>query len=124
MSTQEQVYSNFFFYCFHYANSISPTTLEYFVTDQFSATSDSTGTNVTITRWNHISPQPTLELLMLITYDNAIAWKYFYDRKLEYPSIEDQLDMIFHDIIGGTGLENGDWVDTILSIKNKYPKPT
>ena len=39
-------------------------------------------------------------------------------RLLEYPSIGDQLDMIYWDKINNTN----NWVDTITEIKNKYPK--
>ena len=41
--------------------------------------------------------------------------QYQRDRKLEYPSIEDQLDDIFHNGIDG-------WKSTIQAIKDKYPK--
>lgn len=37
-------------------------------------------------------------------------------RKIEYPKIEDQLDMIFHNGIDA-------WRDQISKIKAKYPKP-
>ncbi len=46
-------------------------------------------------------------------YDDA---KYQRDRKSEYPSIEDQLDKIFHD-----GVDK--WKsEMILPVKQKYPK--
>lgn len=41
---------------------------------------------------------------------------YTYNRKTEYPSIQDQLDKIFHD-----GLDA--WKAEIQAIKDKYPKP-
>jgi hypothetical protein len=41
--------------------------------------------------------------------------EYVYNRRLEYPSVEEQLDMIFKDIDG--------WKETIQAIKDKYPKP-
>jgi len=41
---------------------------------------------------------------------------YKYDREKEYPSIQDQLDLIFH---GGLEL----WKSEIQAIKAKYPKP-
>ena len=41
---------------------------------------------------------------------------YIKNRSDEYPTIEDQLDMIFHD-----GIEV--WRDKIQSVKDKYPKP-
>ena len=39
------------------------------------------------------------------------------ERSVEYPSLEDQLDTIYHE-----GVDV--WKDKITSIKNKYPKPT
>ena len=48
------------------------------------------------------------------------AWKnaneYKQKRVAEYPSIEDQLDDIYHNGIDG-------WKATIKTIKDKYPKP-
>ena len=46
-------------------------------------------------------------------YDDA---KYQRDRKAEYPSIEDQLDDLYHHGIDG-------WKATIKVTKDKYPKP-
>ena len=42
---------------------------------------------------------------------------YLYERNREksYPKIDDQLDMIYHDI--------DKWRETIKEIKEKYPKP-
>ena len=45
-------------------------------------------------------------------YDNA---QYQRDRKAEYPSIEDQLDDLYHNGIDG-------WKATIKATKDKYPK--
>ena len=42
--------------------------------------------------------------------------KYQRDRKAEYPSIEDQLDNIYHNGIDA-------WKATIKTTKDKYPKP-
>lgn len=39
-------------------------------------------------------------------------------RRAEYPTIGDQLDMIYWDKVNNTN----NWVDTITEIKNKYPK--
>ena len=41
---------------------------------------------------------------------------YKYKRAVEYPSIADQLDKIFHD-----GID--EWKKTIQNVKEKYPKP-
>ena len=36
-----------------------------------------------------------------------------------YPSIPDQLDMQYHDLVDSTTT----WADTIAAVKSKYPKP-
>ena len=41
---------------------------------------------------------------------------YKSQRKAEYPSIEEQLDTIYHNGVAG-------WKTTIKAIKDKYPKP-
>jgi hypothetical protein len=54
-----------------------------------------------------------------IDWTKVNAWKdpigYQYKRKYEYPSIENQLDDIYHNGIDG-------WRKTIKTIKDKYPK--
>jgi hypothetical protein len=47
----------------------------------------------------------------------AAAIAYQEQRKAEYPSIEDQLDTIYHSGVAG-------WKTTIKAIKDKYPKPS
>ena len=52
-----------------------------------------------------------------VTLDaEAAAIAYQRQRKAEYPSIEDQLDDIYHNGVAG-------WKTTIKAIKDKYPKP-
>lgn len=46
--------------------------------------------------------------------------QYKIDRQEEYPSIQEQLDLQYHDQINGTTK----WKDKIKSIKDKYPKPS
>ena len=46
----------------------------------------------------------------------SAAVLYKFQRKAEYPSIEDQLDDIYHNGVAG-------WKTTIKAIKDKYPKP-
>jgi hypothetical protein len=43
---------------------------------------------------------------------------YAEKRSLEYPTIQDQLDMIYWDSVNGTSL----WIEKIAEIKGKYPK--
>jgi hypothetical protein len=50
------------------------------------------------------------------------AKDYQRKRQLEYPLIGDQLDMLYHDIKNGT-LETGNWIQSVESVKEKYPKP-
>tara|TARA_B100000424_G_scaffold231522_1_gene193844 strand:- start:31 stop:324 length:294 start_codon:yes stop_codon:yes gene_type:complete len=53
-----------------------------------------------------------------ITLDaEAAAIAYKGQRKAEYPSIEDQLDDIYHNGVAA-------WKTTIKAIKDKYPKPS
>ena len=42
--------------------------------------------------------------------------EYKENRQAEYPSIEDQLDDLYHNGIDG-------WKATIKAVKDKYPKP-
>lgn len=58
--------------------------------------------------------------------------QYRNDRASAYPRIEEQLDMIFHEIEEGgsiapiTPVEGGTagWASLIQSVKDKYPKPS
>lgn len=55
-----------------------------------------------------------------VTLDNeAAAVQYRIDRQEEYPSIGDQLDMLYWDKKNGTST----WDDAVEAVKNKYPKP-
>ena len=54
-----------------------------------------------------------------IDWTQVNAWvdpdEYKYRRELEYPTIVDQLDDIYHNGIDG-------WKTTIKAVKDKYPK--
>ena len=60
----------------------------------------------------------------LVAYDkDAVqayvdAHAYKVQRANEYPSLADQLDMIYHDRINNTDT----WMEAIQAVKNKYPK--
>ena len=47
------------------------------------------------------------------------AVKYKEDRRQSYASVNDQLDMQYHDKTKGTAT----WIDHVRSVKEKYPKP-
>ena len=49
-------------------------------------------------------------------YDNE---GYKRDREIAYPSIKDQLDMMYHDQVDGTTT----WKDAIQAVKDANPKP-
>ena len=59
--------------------------------------------------WEEVSAELTL---LTNEYNNE---EYSRNRAAEYPSMEDQLDDIFHNGIDG-------WKATIQAIKDKYPK--
>ena len=40
-----------------------------------------------------------------------------------YPSIPDQLDMLFHDITNGKLDETGSWYQAVKATKDKFTKP-
>tara|TARA_R110002020_G_scaffold276517_1_gene491865 strand:+ start:30 stop:365 length:336 start_codon:yes stop_codon:yes gene_type:complete len=61
--------------------------------------------------------KPSKTVLNNLLKDLQNDWdKYQYarDRKVEYPGLDEQLDMIYHNI--------DDWKAKILAIKSKYPK--
>tara|TARA_B100000424_G_C22841156_1_gene448869 strand:- start:33 stop:404 length:372 start_codon:yes stop_codon:yes gene_type:complete len=41
-----------------------------------------------------------------------------------YPSIEVQLDQLYHDMKNGTLTTSGEWYVGITSVKNAFPKPS
>lgn len=57
------------------------------------------------------------EMQKISAYEDSIIYKV--DRQKDYPTIEDQLDMQYWDLINGTTT----WLDTIKAIKARYPKP-
>ena len=79
--------------------------------------------NGVIVVWQSDQPQPTekqiqAKLAELQTqYDSK---QYQRDRAVAYPSIQDQLDMQYHDQVDGTTT----WKDAIAKVKSDNPKPT
>jgi hypothetical protein len=49
--------------------------------------------------------------------------KYLKKREIEYPTIEEQLDMLYHSMNNGEIPKATEWFTTIHNIKLKYPKP-
>ena len=73
---------------------------------------------------NGLEPPTKEELEEVISRHEKIAnhFQYHYDRHHEYPNIESQLDLIWHDLNENKNLKDGDWFKMIKSIKEKYPK--
>ncbi len=44
---------------------------------------------------------------------------YLDKRRIAYPPVSEQLDMIYHDAVNETTV----WVDAITAVKNAHPKP-
>jgi hypothetical protein len=82
---------------------------------------DSNGLGTYIKEWNLDIPKPTIAQLDAFEAQ-AIAYEQLQDilnnRRMAYPSIPDQLDMLYWDKVNGT--EN--WLNSIESVKNRFPK--
>jgi hypothetical protein len=79
------------------------------------------GKGAYIKEWNLDIPKPTMAQLDAFEVQ-AIAYEQLQDilnnRRMAYPSIPDQLDMLYWDKVNGT--EN--WLKSIESVKNRFPK--
>ena len=62
--------------------------------------------------WSEVNAE---KALLQTEYDNK---QYQRDRADAYPSIQDQLDMQYHDAVDGTTT----WKDKIAEVKTTYPK--
>ena len=68
-----------------------------------------------ITEWNDSLPELTQDLVDSIEAEWTASEGHKEKRRAEYPSIENQLDDIYHNGISG-------WSATIKKTKDKYPK--
>jgi len=69
------------------------------------------------------SKAPTDEQITAKSKELKDAWvaiQYQRDRAKTYPSIQDQLDMQYHDTVNGTTT----WKDAITKVKSDVPKPS
>ena len=74
--------------------------------------------NTTIDGWAQSSFDREVEAALIL--DGGTSAKYAQYRVAAYPSIGDQLDMQYHDLVDSTTT----WVDAIAAVKSKYPKPS
>lgn len=51
----------------------------------------------------------------------SVQWKL--EREARYGLLQDQLDMLWHDINNDVALKDGQWFNHIKSIKDAVPKP-
>jgi hypothetical protein len=65
--------------------------------------------------WHDESEPPTQEEVESEIERIRPIFEYQEKRRREYPSVVDQLDMIFHDFDG--------WKKMIQTVKDKFPKP-
>ena len=77
-------------------------------------------------RWKDPDTQPPTkdEVEALVTQLQPAWDQWEADRKAAYPSIENQLDMLWHTINNGQHLLPGcTWFETIKHVKTSTPKP-
>ena len=73
--------------------------------------------------WSDDRPMPTKEQIEQEVLKLSQEWQdneYQRLRQPEYPTMQEQLDMQYWDVINGTTT----WQDAINAVKAKYPKPT
>ena len=73
--------------------------------------------NTTIDQWAQSSFDREIENALIA--DGGTSANYARYRRNAYPSIGDQLDMQYHDLVDSTTT----WADAIAAVKSKYPKP-
>jgi len=87
---------------------------------------DGSGNKITLVQSNIDSARTTLDT-------EAAAVKYKIDRvgalpgstqDTVYPTIGDQLDLLYKDIVAGTVTTSGGFATAIKATKDKYPKPS
>ena len=68
-------------------------------------------------------------------YDQAIkdsaAWKldqqdnnYIRERQESYPALDEQFDLLYHDMVAGKGDKTGEWFKAVKKVKDDNPKPS
>lgn len=72
-----------------------------------------------------ITQPSTDEIKAEISNYQAELDKTYYQeqRRPEYPSVKEQLDSLYKDIVAGTVTTSGAFATAIKAVKDKYPKP-
>ena len=79
-----------------------------------------------ISGWTCKTPQPSDEAIQakLKELENDYdAKKYQRDRAPNYPAIQEQLDLLYHDMTAGKGDKTGEWYKAVNKVKTDNPKP-
>mgnify|MGYP001440476378 FL=1 len=61
------------------------------------------------------------KLAELTTSYNAKSYQNV--RETKYPSVEEQLDLLYHDMLADKGDKTGDWFAAVKKVKDDNPKP-
>ncbi len=78
------------------------------------------GKGAEIREWNLSDPKPTQDDLDQWAVELDLPYRQKIARESrKYPSIQDQLDMLYHDKIDGTNC----WCDAIKAVKDACPIP-
>lgn len=107
---------------FHGFNPISNALLEIYPGSQFTVR----GYTYDDIEWgiSNTMQKPSVEIIELkvreLLEKQTIKNDYIPPREKEYPTISEQLDMLYWDKMNGTNI----WMETIQNIKMKYPKPS
>ena len=48
---------------------------------------------------------------------------YAEKRRFDYPSLPEQLDLLYHDMTAGKGDKTGEWYKAVNKVKTDNPKP-
>ena len=86
------------------------------------------GSGPYIRSWNINLPQPTQE--QLDSSENITKARqlfsssmYVRNRRLNYPSLSEQFDMLYHELATSGSLSvSGSWFESIKNVKESYPK--
>ena len=81
------------------------------------------GNGVYIKEWNHSDAQPTEAEITTADAEWHTENDYKFERKLEYPDIGDQLDMLWHAIDSGSLDKTSDFYLALKAVKDNNPKP-
>ena len=75
--------------------------------------------------WKDTTPQPTKDVVETKVSELRPQWNQWeIDRKSAYPTVEEQLDLLWHTVNNGQQIVQGSkWFEVIKQAKNNTPKP-